>query len=186
MIRRTWSRLVADLERRLQRVQRRRSPDFIVGGDADPYLLRWFLTPWRELYRAVPAEQRSWWQRAARCLAGLAPNLYLHRFLRSDDDRALHDHPWFWCSLLLRGEYTEHTIAAGGVHRRRIYRAGSLRIHGPWFAHRIELHAGPCTTLFLVVGRCRTWGFHCPNGWRPWQVFTDPATKGATVGRGCD
>jgi hypothetical protein len=45
-------------------------------------------------------------------------NIYLHHFLHSDDDRALHDHPWWNVSILLRsGSYVEHTIAAGGVGR---------------------------------------------------------------------
>jgi hypothetical protein len=35
-------------------------------------------------------------------------NVYLHHFLRSDDDRALHDHPWINLSLLLDGCYLEH------------------------------------------------------------------------------
>lgn len=41
---------------------------------------------------------------------------------RSDDDRALHDHPWVNMSILLEGTYTEHTIAQGGVHHATVYR----------------------------------------------------------------
>ena len=48
-------------------------------------------------------------------------NLYLHEFSRSDDDRALHDHPWlFNLSVLLSGTYVEHTIDAGGIHPGRV------------------------------------------------------------------
>lgn len=141
----------------------RRKPDFIIGGDNNPYLLRWYLIPRNPVF-----------------------NVYIHKFLRSDDDRALHDHPWANCSVILRGCYTEHTIAAGGIHRREVIRAGQCRFR--WsgrFAHRLELHAGPCWTLFLTGPRYRSWGFHCPErGWVHWRDFTAPHDSGQT-GLGC-
>lgn len=144
-------------------VANRRPPDFIIGGAESPYLLRWWLLP-----------RNRWF------------NVYLHRFLRSDDDRALHDHPWWWLSWLLWGEYTEHTIDAGGIHRRRIYTQGSIRARGPRSAHRVELHDGPCWTLFVTGPRVRDWGFHCAaEGWIPWQRFTAPGDSGRT-GPGCE
>jgi hypothetical protein len=139
-----------------------REPDLIIGGADNPYLKRWYLIPRNPLF-----------------------NAYLHRFLRSDDDRALHDHPWINISILLEGEYTEHTISAGGINLRAVRKAGDHKFRSPWAAHRIELHAGPCWTLFLTGPRIRTWGFHCPNGWRRWQDFTAGA-RGETVGRGCE
>src|SRR5690606_35831081 len=82
----------------------RRPPDFIVGGAERPYLKRWWLIPRNPIF-----------------------NVYLHQFLRDDDDRALHDHPWPWCSILLDGSYIEHTIAAGGIHRRQLRQAPSIK-----------------------------------------------------------
>lgn len=140
-----------------------RWPDVVIGGHDNPYLLRWYVVPRNPLF-----------------------NIYLHQFLRSDDDRALHDHPWINASLLLDGSYTEHTIAAGGVHHQTVRKAGDVVLRGPKAAHRIELHAGPCTTLFITGPRLRHWGFHCPErGWVHWRDFTDPADKGS-VGKGCD
>lgn len=189
-----WSllyRLATRLATRLvARVQRSRQPDFTIGEPLNPYLRRWYLTPWSGLYRDV--ERKTWWQR----LVSMLPGVYVHQFLRSDDDRALHDHPWPWATLLVHGSYTEHRIAAGGVHHREVFDSGTLRAHWPSYAHRIELHAGPCVTLFFTGPRVgsrpsrlrgdRSWGFHCRDGWRDWREFTDPATNGATVGRGCD
>jgi hypothetical protein len=139
-----------------------RSPDFVIGGKDDPYLLRWWLIPRNPVF-----------------------NVYVHMFLRSDEDRATHDHPWANCSILLAGEYTEHTIAAGGVHRREILRSGNwkLRLSGR-MAHRIELHAGPAWTLFITGPKYRTWGFHCITGWVPWHEFVDFRDSGR-VGKGC-
>lgn len=139
-----------------------RPPDFVIGGSENPYLLRWWIIPRNRFF-----------------------NVYLHRFLRSDDDRALHDHPWINVSRVLAGEYTEWRIAAGGVHHSRVMRRGDMRLRLPRTAHRVELHAGPCWSLFVTGPVVRNWGFHCPAGWRPWQLFTDARDRGA-VGRGCE
>jgi hypothetical protein len=145
-----------------ERVAARRPPDFVVGSTEDPYLKRWWLIPRNSFF-----------------------NVYLHRFLHSDEDRALHDHPYANVSALLDGAYTEVTIAAGGVERRRVYAVGAVKFRRAATAHRIVLHAGPCWTLFVTGPRLREWGFHCPRGWRRWQDFVSPLGKGQ-IGRGCD
>jgi hypothetical protein len=142
----------------------RRAPDFIVGGADRPYLRRWFILPRNPIF-----------------------NVYLHQFLRSDDDRALHDHPWSNISFLLRGCYCEHTIAAGGIHNRQVLLEGDYRVRlfGS-FAHRVELIDGPCWTLFITGPRYRKWGFHCEQvGWVHWQKFTAKDDSGS-IGAGCD
>jgi hypothetical protein len=142
----------------------RRAPDWVIGDVEDPYLLRWWVIP-----------RNRWF------------NVYLHCFLRSDDDRALHDHPWASVSMLLRGRYIEETIRPGGVHAMRACRAGAVRVRGARFAHRIIVAPGDsCWTLFITGPNVREWGFHCANGWRHWKEFTDPANGGRTAGRGCE
>ena len=179
----------------IARVATRRPPDFIVGADNPDgaYLLRWYLTPWRTWYNRIPEDQQNLWHKFVN---RWLPNVYLHQFLRDDDDRALHDHPWAWCSILLRGGYIEHTIEQGGIHRRLLREAPSIKISGPRRAHRVELLAdgvtrryaagAPCWTLFITGPRVRAWGFHCPErGWVHFRDFTDPTNTGKT-GRGCD
>lgn len=159
-----------------------RGPDFVIGGHDDPYMLRWWLTPWSRVRPDPLRSQQTPWV----WFCSRLPGLYLHRFLRSDDDRALHDHPWANASLILEGSYTEHTIDAGGINRRHVLRAGdiSVRLSGK-HAHRVELHDGPCWTLFFTGWRYREWGFHCPErGWVPWKDFVDAADKG-NIGKGC-
>jgi len=143
----------------------RRMPDFIIGGHENPYLLRWWLIPRNQLF-----------------------NIYLHKFLRSDDDRALHDHPWIWCSVLLRGSYVEWSKPRPGspllAHVER-FDAGSARFHRARYAHRLVIDRNvTCWTLFITGPRVREWGFHCPQGWIPWQKFTAVDDPGA-VGQGC-
>lgn len=146
-------------------VARRREPDFVIGDPHDPYLKRWWLIPRNPLV-----------------------NVYLHQILRSDEDRALHDHPWAFLSLMLAGSYIEHTIRPGGIHVRREHLTGSLRLRLASTAHRLEVPPTRwCWTLVITGPRYRRWGFHCPErGWVHWRKFTDPATGGATVGRGCE
>lgn len=147
---------------RLLAVAARRPPDVIIGGAADPYMRRWWVIPRNRIF-----------------------NIYLHHFMRSDDDRALHDHPWWNLSILLVGRYAEHTIDAGGVNVFTVRRAGQWKFRRASHAHRIELTHGPCWTLFITGPNIRSWGFHCPKGWVHWREFTNPADGGKTVGRGC-
>jgi hypothetical protein len=139
-----------------------RAPDMLIGKEDDTYLERWYVIPRNRVF-----------------------NVYLHHFLRSDDDRALHDHPWINASILLQSRYTEHTIAAGGVHRRVEYCAGAIKFRGASYAHRIELTHGPSWSLFITGPTMRSWGFHCPAGWRHWRDFVDTENSGQ-IGRGCD
>lgn len=133
-----------------QRIAASRPADFTVGDDDSPYLRRWFVIPRNGFF-----------------------NIYLHHFLKSDDDEALHDHPWlFNVSLILDGKYHEHTIKAGGVAQVRRRAAGTLAARGGASAHRVEIPPGGfCATLFITGPVVREWGFHCPKGWVHWKVF---------------
>ncbi len=142
-----------------------RQPDFVIGGHDRPYLRRHFLIPRNPFF-----------------------NVYVHQFLRSDDDRALHDHPWlFNCSILLDGGYIEH--APAGEFRRW---AGNWKFRWGGAPHRVELYREytslgapmPCWTVFITGPRVREWGFHCPKGWVHWRDFTDSRDSGS-VGKGC-
>lgn len=150
---------------------RDREPDFVIGGHENPYMIRWWLRRERE-----------------------AGSIYLHNILRDDDDRALHDHPWDSTSIVLRGELREVLAGERWPGPSNSYQAGESRILRPGSitsrraedAHRLEVAKGDVWTLFITGAVRREWGFHCPNGWRHWREFTDPATNGATVGRGCE
>ncbi|RWF66864.1 hypothetical protein [Mesorhizobium sp.] len=155
------SGLIQRLAPRLIAISKQRPPDVTIGGAADPYMRRWWVIPRNRFF-----------------------NIYLHHFMRSDDDRALHDHPWWNLSILLDGRYVEHTISAGGINVRTERRAGDTKFRKARAAHRIELVDGPCWTLFLTGPVIRRWGFHCLRGWVDWQVFTKPDNPGE-IGRGC-
>lgn len=180
-----------------KRVLLKRPPDYIVGelNPAGAYLERWFLVFWRHWRRPDDIKVPTF-ERIKSYISTLLPSLYLHQFLRDDDDRALHDHPSWGISLILSGSYIEHTIAAGGVHHRKHYGPGTLRFFRAKHAHRIELvrysvrdeqFTLPAFTLFLFGPAAfgRLWGFHCKDRWIPWYEFTAPGKPGE-VGPGCD
>lgn len=139
-----------------------RPPDLEIGGALDPLVRRWHLSPWT-LPQRVDAPE---WQGRK-----LLPNIYLHNLLRPDDDRALHDHPWVNLTIVLKGFYTEHTIAQGGIHHRVTRRRGDVVFRPARRAHRLEV-TQPAWTLFLTGPKVRAWGFHHPTrGWIHWKDF---------------
>ena len=84
---------------------------------------------------------------------GNLPRIYLHKFLRSDDDRAPHNHPWWFISIILTGSYTEHT-RTGPLLRR----APSIVYRSPNHSHRIMLVPGKTVrTLFITGPVVRQW-----------------------------
>lgn len=115
-----------------------------IGDAANPYMHRWVLTtPWG--------------------------TVRLHHIVRSDDDRCLHDHPWSFVSLILRGGYFDITADA-----ERWCRAGTIVRHRAEDAHRLVVlprSVGTTWTLVFTGPRRRKWGFHTPDGWVYWREF---------------
>jgi hypothetical protein len=103
-------------------------------------------------------------------------SLRVHHFYRSDDDRAHHDHPWWFLTLVLRGSYVDEspcpicveqgvprspyhpycicrgtgvikdTLTPGSIRFRRAHHKHTVRTTGVW-------------TLVLTGPHVRTWGF---------------------------
>lgn len=135
-------------------------PSFTVFQNGRPYLQRWFIVPRNDLM-----------------------NVYLHRFLQSDDDRGLHDHRGDNRSILLEGQYREH-FDDGSVHLRR---TGEVVHRRAADLHRVELIDDlPTVSLFFIGPTVRNWGFKCPDGrWIPWQEFVEIVPGGNALGKGC-
>lgn len=159
--------------RLMMRVAGRRPPDFVVGDPEQPYLRRWWVIPRNPIL-----------------------NVYLHHIRRSDDDTALHCHPWASVSLMLYGQLTEvlprHQSQPAALDHsphgltRRTLRAGKLVWRTGGMRHRLEIDPadGPCWTLFITGPVYRRWGFWCAQGWRHWRDYVSDANRGVT-GRGC-
>jgi hypothetical protein len=104
----------------------------------------------------------------------IAPfGLYLHHLLRSDHERALHDHPWPFVSLVLRGGYTEvHDQTLSGHQIETWRKPGSVLVRPAEWRHRFVLRK-PAWTLVIVGRRARRWGFFTREGWCWWRKY-DP------------
>lgn len=145
-----------------------RKPDLCIGPRDDPQTLRWHLVKF------------------------LGVQIALHKWMRSDGDRAPHDHSSHNISIILSPHGYREWLYEGhepyAVMRRRwlvpyFRRAEQL--------HRVELRdARPVWTLWIRFAPFREWGFFCVKGWVHWRVFlnedyTVPGSE-STVGRGCD
>lgn len=179
------------------RCENRRPPDVHIGGKKTEeiffgafmaarvgtpiyygtYLERWWVIPRNRLF-----------------------NAYFHRFMRSDDDRALHDHPWVSVSIVLAGRFWEimpvdQDNPAGETYKLLRSRGEIIIRPKATFAHRIQLIDGVdgqpmnAWTLFLTGPVVRPWGFWCPQGWRDYKTFTTGSPDGTHTyegnGPGC-
>lgn len=77
----------------------------------------------------------------------------LHHWLGPDDDRALHDHPWWFITLVLRGGYTDCGAETDHLH------AGSVRYRPALHRHTVVPDADGAWTLLITGPAVRAWGF---------------------------
>jgi hypothetical protein len=125
-----------------------------IGGRGNPLVVRYivFRTPWG--------------------------SLFVHKLCRSDYERALHDHPWPFVSLVLAGSYFEVSEDRPRSHGSVQYASGPLWVtHRPWLSvayrpatwkHRV-VALKPCWTLVFVGPRQRNWGFWVDGKWCWWR-----------------
>lgn len=150
-----------------------RTPYFhIYGKDGSLYMARYWLV------------KPSWWT--------LGCGARIHAIARPDRERHLHDHPWPFVTVILRGGYIEHrplfrrfpesyqaepTIAhwrcpgavlfrrARSRHRIDLPLAWQERVDGPRRFYRTAW------TLFIFGPRAQTWGFYTAEGKVPWRRY---------------
>jgi hypothetical protein len=103
-------------------------------------------------------------------------NVFLHKFLKSDPDD-VHDHPWPYATLILKGGYWEWIPHFDTVGRKtgeyQVWRGpGHFRISKANSFHRIELDPDiTAWTLFMPGPKQRDWGFLVKNQWIQWEQY---------------
>lgn len=97
-------------------------------------------------------------------------NVFVHKFLKSDPDD-VHDHPWPYATLILKGGYYEWVPQFNSKGEKigeiAMWRApGHFRICSANSYHRIEIDPEvECWTLFMPGPQRREWGFLVKNTW---------------------
>lgn len=116
----------------------------------------------------------------------------IHHILRSDTDRHLHDHPWYYMTIILRGGYYEVTYATyedtlkyfydrrykifygddGIRYKQRWYGAGSVIMRKPGSWHRLVVPEGQTAwTWFFTSRKKQDWGFMTDSGKVLWRNY---------------
>ena len=108
-----------------------------------PYLERYYVAGWSPVNRIA------------------APSVYLHHFVASDPDDAMHSHPWAWSlSIILIGGYREQRCLPHGALVERTYYPGDQNLILAADRHRVDLLEGDCWTLFLTGPFLQQWQFY--------------------------
>lgn len=96
-------------------------------------------------------------------------NVTLHKVLQSDEP-TLHDHPWGYATLILKGGYWENVPIVSKENKvvgtTSVWRGpGHFRIRKPKDLHWLELERDadgneiPCWSLFFMGKKQNDWGF---------------------------
>ena len=124
--------------------------------DNEPYLERYYIF----------LKDRSWFPF----------NIFVHHFLKSDPDD-VHDHPWPYMTIILRGGYYEWKPGLDSRGQvtcevRQWKGPGSIRFAGARTYHRIELDPDVTAwTLFVPGPKLREWGFLVKNKWIQHETY---------------
>jgi hypothetical protein len=111
-------------------------------------------------------------------------NVTLHKIVRSDDP-IMHDHPWGYMTIVLKGGYWEHTPVFDDKGKMfaefQTWRGpGSIIKRSAGEYHWLELdeNVGPATTLFFMGRQQREWGFlvQTKKGLHRWIKWSDYLT----------
>lgn len=100
--------------------------------------------------------------------------VFVHKIVRPDNDRELHDHPWPFVSFVLRGGYVEQVPCRPCVDCEVDRHVRLFNAKLATSRHRITwLYRVPTWTLVLHGPRIREWGFYTRDGWVQWQEFIE-------------
>lgn len=150
------------------------------------YMRRWWLVPYEKAGSsyAEGTGPVSWRRPIAKLLQLCGIAVRVHEILSSDVDRAMHDHPWPYVTVILKGGYWEVTPEStrpsiddqgalfedGRWVRQKWYGPGSVLVRRSTDRHYLTLDFDwdrhedtPATTLFITGPLVQTWGFY-PDG----------------------
>jgi len=86
-------------------------------------------------------------------------SIRIHHWFSSDDNRAFHDHPGWFITLVLSGSYTD--VSPLG---RQLMRRGKIKYRPALHKHTVEVSDGGCWTFVIFGKSIRRWGFWIRDG----------------------
>lgn len=91
----------------------------------------------------------------------------LHKWIRSDDKRHFHTHPYWFCTFILKGSYIDVT-----ENGREELKRFSFRFRKANHAHYVKVPKEGCISLLITGSPIHNWGF-LVNGKlkRPFKYF---------------
>ena len=116
-----------------------------------------------------------------RWILWLGFTIRLHKFHKGDDDRAFHDHPWWFITMPLR-PYVESVPGNNAVT------VGAWRPHFRSARHRhiVRLQGNLPVWTFIITGpKAREWGFWNDEDFihhEQWLAQNDPLSESASAG----
>jgi len=114
----------------------------------------------------------------------------VHHIHRSDDDRHLHDHPFWSISIVLQGGYYEVLPDRQGQHPHyddlcaysRWVSPGKIVFRRGTDRHRLLLpeNQGPTVSLFIMGPKTNEWGFYTDRGKVHWREYLGLDSSGTS------
>jgi hypothetical protein len=81
-------------------------------------------------------------------------SIRIHKWLGPDDDRAFHDHPWWFLTFVLRGGYTDKSPLG-----EEWVGAPAIRFRQAFHQHTVVPGQNGALTLLITGPKIRAWGF---------------------------
>ena len=138
-------------------------------------------TPYWHLHHADGSlyMERYWLRPYSDDRRGVA--MRVHHIVTEDVDRELHNHPWDFLSVVLRGGYLEARPISvepdfsepDGSERVTLVsrKAGSVAFRRATDRHRIVAVQPDTWTLFITGPKRQWWGFYTPRGKVHWRDY---------------
>lgn len=105
-------------------------------------------------------------------------SIRVHKWIRSDDKRFMHDHPWSFVTFVLKGEYTDVSPSLDVFCEpqepiRETLKAGSFKYRASHHRHYVDVPKGGAWTLVITGRPKRKWGFWIDGNrlFRPLRFF---------------
>lgn len=85
-------------------------------------------------------------------------SIRIHWWIRSDDKRHMHNHPWWFRTFVLYGSYIDVSLQDGKIVRDKLS-LFSTRFRKPEHLHYVEIPKKGCLTVLITGRMAHQWRF---------------------------